>query len=517
LGNTLQLLGDKEGGIEAYKKAIELDPKNADAYSNLGAALLSKGQLDASVAAFRKATDITPDHANAFNNLGNALLESGEEDAAKKAFQRALEIQPDYVDAHRNLLACILYMPGLSQEEIFAEHLAFVERHGHTPSKEPGFRNSPDPERRLKIGYFTSDFRNHPIGANLKPALEKCDRDAFEIICYAQVQREDEETKKFRALADHWRNTVGKSDEDVADMIRNDEIDILVTLAGRFDSNRPMVSSLRPAPVQVSFHDGATSGCKEMDYWLTDTILHPVNTSELFTEELYHLPIFYQYTAMKNPPPISPLPAQKTGHITFCSFNNPRKINNQVIALWSDVLKAVPGSSLILKYHNLFTEKSLQERWIDRFEKFGISRDRIELTSSMNEQGAQDSHLTYYERVDIALDPFPFNGATTTFEALSMGVPVITLMGESFISRAAGSLVTHTGHPELAAGSRESYIETARDLAADLPRLAELRARLRNDVATSSLCDGEAYTRNLEAAYHDIWRQWCLSQETDAS
>jgi len=517
LGNVLQILGDTDAGIEAYNKAIELDPKNADAYSNLGAALQSNGQLDIAVAAFRKATAITPDHANAFNNLGTVLLAAGDQTGSINAFHRALDIQPDYVDAHRNLLAALLYLPDLSEDEIFDEHLTFAKKHAHHLSSPPVFSNSIDPERRLKIGYFTSDFRDHPVGTNLKPVIENFDRNAFEVTCYAEVLREDRETERFKALADNWRNTVRKSDEEVADMIRADQIDILVFLAGRFDSNRPIVSTLRPAPIQVSFHDGATSGCKEMDYWLTDVVLHPDDTKEKFTEELYRLPVFYQYTPMTNAPPVYPLPAEKTGRVTFCSFNNPRKINDQVISLWSEVLKVVPESRLLLKYRNLFTEETLREKWIKRFEKFGVSRDRLDFMSSIDKQDQTDTHLAYYEKVDIALDTFPFNGATTTFEGLSMGVPVITLMGESFISRAAGSLVTHIGHPEFAANSQESYVEIASTLAADLPRLAELRRNLRNEVAASRLCDHESYTGSLEAAYHEIWRRWCQSQKANTS
>ena len=232
-----------------------------------------------------------------------------------------------------------------------------------------------------------------------------------------------------------------------ADIIEKDEIDILVVLAGRFDENRPIVTTYRPAPIQVSFHDCATSGLKSMDYYFTDSVLHPSNTAELFTEELYRLPYYYQYPVQEGIPEIKDTPALNNDYITFGSFNKPEKIGDSVIELWANVLLAVPNSKLLLKYFNHYDEESMKQRWISRFEKYNIVASRIIFMGNIDDR---QSHLALYDLIDIALDPFPFNGATTTFESLSMGVPVVSLLGKHFVDRVAGSIVTHAGYPELA-------------------------------------------------------------------
>jgi len=313
-------------------------------------------------------------------------------------------------------------------------------------------------------------------------------------------------TEKFRDCADHWRPTVNKTDARIADMIRADDIDVLVSVAGHFDNNRPLVCAHRPAPVQVSFHDGATSGLAEMDYWLTDGFLHPPGTQEIFTEELFHLPVFYQWPPIAEAPPVGPLPAEKADFVTFASFNNPAKLNDDVIGLWAEILQSVPGSRLMLKFKNIYSQPSLCDRVSAKFKAHGIDAERIEMVSSLD---TITEHLGHYAKVDIALDPFPFNGATTTYQTLWMGVPVISLAGETFISRAAGSILHHAGLDELIAETPEDYVAAARDLAADIPRLIELRAGLRDKVASSPLCAAPAYARNVEAAFREMWRWWC--------
>ncbi len=243
-----------------------------------------------------------------------------------------------------------------------------------------------------------------------------------------------------------------------------------------------------------------------MDYWLTDGFLHPPDTQEMFTEELHRLPVFYQYPPIEEAPTVETLPAEQAGFVTFGSFNNPAKVNDEVVRLWAEVLKSVPGSRLLFKYRNLYDQASLRDRVLERFRGQGIDPGRVEFATSPDTFA---EHLGRYEEVDIALDPFPFNGATTTFQALWMGVPVVSLAGGTFISRAAGSMLHHVGLGDLAVNTPEAYVACARDLAGDLPRLKALRAGLRERMESSPLCDAPAYAQSVEAAYRDMWRKWC--------
>ncbi|MCS5612284.1 MAG: hypothetical protein NZ961_17830, partial [Candidatus Poribacteria bacterium] len=341
--------------------------------------------------------------------------------------------------------------------------------------------------RRLRVGYISSDFRKHVVALNVFPVIKNHNHDAFEIFLYSHVEFPDELTEVFRDCADHWRSILNKSDQEAADMIEEDGIDVLVVLAGRFDENRPTIAANRPAPIQVSFHDCATSGLEAMDYYLTDNILHPSDTPELFTEELYRLPYYYQYPVQEYLPEVKPSPVLTNGFITFGCFNKPEKINDTVIELWADVLRAVPESKLLLKYFNSYSEPDMSARWTSRFKKIGISEDR--LIFQFNSDSRQ-THLALYEQIDISLDPFPFNGATTTFESLSMGVPVVSLLGKHFVDRVAASIVTHAGYPEFAAKTKDDYVELAKNLASDIDNLNKLRLSMREILHKSKLCDG---------------------------
>ena len=461
--------------------------------------------------ATRKAIAIRPDYVGAYNNLGQVFQDLGNLDEALASYHKAVAINPNFYEAERNLLFVILYVPGLSPDDIFAEHLRFSEKHTQDIAKPiEKLTNDPTPDRRLRIGYLSSDFRNHPVGANVLPLIASYDRANFEIFCYADISRPDAMTERFQSFVENWIPIDGKSDADVAGMIRADGIDILVSLAGHFDRNRPLICAHRAAPVQVSYHDGATSGLGEMDYWLTDGFLHPPDTKELFTEELQRLPVFYQYPPMEEAPPVGTLPTAKEGFVTFGSFNNPAKVNDEVIGLWAEVLKSVPGSRLLLKYKNWYAQESLQESLIKRFTTLGVGHDRVLFEASPD---TLMGHLRRYEMIDIALDPFPFNGATTTFQALWMGVPVITLAGETFISRAAGSILHHVGLDDLTVDTPEAYVACARNLAGDIERLKKLRVELRGRVAASPLCDAPAYALCIEAAYLEMWRNWCSRHE----
>jgi len=319
------------------------------------------------------------------------------------------------------------------------------------------------------------------------------------------VARPDRVSDMFKSAADGWTDVRGLTDGEIAERIAGDGIDILVMLAGRFDDNRAFLAAERAAPIQVSYHDVATSGLNEMDALLTDEVLSPPDGTEQFTERLVRLPAYYQYLTPDGLPDVASPPATFAGRVTFGSFNKPEKMTDQVVALWAEVLDAVPGARLALKYKNHYGDPETERYWRGRFGDHGVGDDRLVLLSGDDKRA---DHLWLYGQIDIALDPFPFNGATTTFEALAMGVPVVALKGTRFAGRVAASILHQAKCDELAADTPTDYVAIARDLAGDIDHLADLRAKLRGRLRASALCDGPAYARTVEAAYRGLWRDW---------
>jgi protein O-GlcNAc transferase len=316
-------------------------------------------------------------------------------------------------------------------------------------------------------------------------------------------------TTRFRSQCDLWRSIGGKDDEAVARMIRDDRVDIMIYLAGRFDDNRPQIAAWRPAPIQISFLDAATSGLKEMDYLIADPVRVPANPVEKFTERVLRLPNFYVH----RPPTEAPAPSSPPGpRMTFGCFNNPAKLNQPVMDLWGKILVRQPDSRLQLRYLQLYTVESFRKSVLADIDP--TLHDRVELCGPIY---GWANHLRTYNDIDIALDAFPFNGSTTTFEALWMGVPVVTLLGDTLMSRWTASMLTQVGLDDLIAGSPEEYVEIALKLAADRDRLGELRATLRDRLAKSLLCDGARTTRYFERALRAVWRKWCREGEGRSS
>ena len=500
-------MGRFDDAVASYHKALAIRPDYAEARYNLGNAFLEQRKLDDAVASYHKALAIRPEYAEARNHLGNAFRILGKLDDAVTSYHKALAIKPDFAEAGRNFLAALLYVPGISHDELFDEHLQFAERQTSSIVRiADKFENDPIEDRRLRIGYVSSDLKNHPVGDHMYPLIANHDHEAFEIFCYADVAHPDEMTEWLQSSVQHWRSIIRMSDEDVARMVRADKIDVLVILAGRFDSNRPLVSAYRAAPVQVNYLDVATSGLQEMDYFLTDDDLNPPETEQKFTEEIYRLPCSFQGAPIEASPPAGPLPADRAGRITFSSFNNPAKVSGEVLNLWARVLEAVPGSRLMLKYYRIYFVASLRNRIVSEFEAAGISEDRILFPEPRD---TKYEHLLSYGEIDIALDPFPFNGGTTTIQALSMGVPVIALIGNSHVSRYSAMMLRHAELIKLAAATPDEYVACARGLAGDLARLRSLRQTLREQLTTSPMYDAPVYAQSVEKAYRDMWGRWC--------
>ena len=509
LGNALTNQGKLDEAVAAHRKALELKPDYADAHNNLGNALTNQGKLEEAVTAYRRTLELKPDHAKAHSNLGNALTNQGKLEEAVAAYRRALELKPDHAKAHNNLLLCMNYDAQTSQQEILAESRRWDDVHAIPRSAGERFHpNERSAERRLRVGYVSPDFREHSVRHFLDPVIAGHDRRSFEVFCYAEVVKPDDETARFRSLSDSWCSTLGMTDSAVAERIREDGIDILIDLAGHTGKNRLLVFAERPAPVQVTWLGYPnTTGLSAMDYRLTDAIADPEGDADaLHTETLVRLPNgFLCFAPAADAPEIGGTPALTTGRVRFGSFNNLAKVTPDVVETWARILHRLPKSDLVIKNRSLADEET-RERYLKMFGAHGIDAGRVESCSWI---ASRTGHLGAYNRVDIGLDPFPYNGTTTTCEALWMGVPVITLRGDRHSGRVGASILTQVSLAGLVAETTAVYVEKAVALASDLDRLSALRSDLRSRMQMSPLCGPEGFTRDVEAAYREMWRRVC--------
>ncbi|MGD0137524.1 MAG: tetratricopeptide repeat protein [Tepidisphaeraceae bacterium] len=492
--------------IASFRQAIGLKPDLAEAHNNLGNALKEVGQLDEAIAALRQAIRLKPDFADAHNNLGLALTDIGHGDAAITFLRQAIRLKPDYAVAHSNLIYTLHFHPGYDARMIHEELRRWNQQHAEPLKKfiQP-HTNNRDPDRRLRIGYLSPDFREHVVGQNLLPMLRQHDHGQVEIFCYANVLRPDARTDELRRHADVWRSIAGMSDSQAAELIRQDGIDILVDLTLHTAENRLGVFARKPAPVQVAYLGSCTStGMETMDYRLSDPYLDPSDSdSSVYSERTIRLPeTYWCYRSTGPTPEPSPSPVAAAGYVTFGCLNNFAKVSPPALDLWAQILQGVPRSRLILHSNPGAHLDALRERFAGK----GVSPDRLEFYL---ERGNWPKYLQTYGRIDIALDPFPWGGGITTCDALWMGVPVVSLAGRTAVGRGGASILANVGVPELVARTPQQYVQIAAELAGDLPRLAELRRTLRARMQASPLMDAPRFARNIEAAYRQMWRNWC--------
>lgn len=517
---------DHDGGVAlavtllALERAAEAEailaalarqrPDDAAVLFNLGQARGARQDPDGALAAFRLAVAAAPDVGEPLHSLGAALTGLGYARQGARWLERALWFGADRVNWHRSALLALLYVPGVDPERRFALHRR-LESAIPAPAVVPAFDLRPDPGRRLRIGYLTSDLRAfQPIARNLLPLFENRDRVGFEVTVYAHVLEPDATTERFRALSDGWRDISKLDDAAAAGAIRDDGIDILVPLGIRFDNNRPQICRHRPAPVQIGFHDAATSGLSEIGYIVTDRTMTPRHGTERFSERPLRLPSFYLAAIPADAPPVGPPPSLCDGVTRFGCFNNPAKISDETLDVWVQVLRRVPNSVLVLNYLDAYRSRLCVGRIRERLGAGGVEAARLRIGPTEIERPA--AHLARYAGIDIALDPFPFCGSTTSFEALAMGVPVVTLPGDTMVSRWSASMLRTLKLDELVADSEDAYVERAAALAGDSARLAALRAGLRDRLAASPLCDGRRRARQMERLYRAVWRRWCAGR-----
>ena len=517
LGNTLQKLGRLHEAEVSLRRALEIKPDLAEAHNNLGSTIKDTGRLDEAEASYRRALQIKPDYAEAHNNLGSTVRDMGRLDEAEANYRRALEIKPDFTEAYNNLLFTYNLLVKQSPEVMLVEARRFGELVAQKSPFHHPLHNVPNPIRCLRIGFVSGDLRDHPVGYFLDGVLAElvCIASGrLEFYAYPCSSRSDALTERINACCKGWYSAVGQSDEILARQIHEDGIDILIDLSGHTAFNRLPVFAWKPAPVQVTWLGYfATTGVAAIDYLIADPWVLPESDEIHFTEKIWRLP----ETRLCFTPPnveidVSPLPALTNGCITFGCFNNLTKINDAVVALWARVLESVPGSCLFLKAKQ-FKEASVRQSILERFAVRGIGAERLIL----EEPESRAKYLSAYHRVDIALDPFPFPGGTTSVEGLWMGVPVLTLAGERFLSRQGVGILQNAGLPEWIASDADDYLARAVSHAGDLQRLAALRNGLRQRVLASPLFDSPRFARHFEAALRGMWMQWCNQQQGQTS
>lgn len=512
LGSTFHALNRYDEAIGTYRRAITLQPDYPEAYNNLGTAFKAKGKIHNAMDNYRKSIALKPDFFEAQFNLASALFDVGNTAEAAASFRQAHATNPDYARVLSDYLMVIQYLPDYSVERLFAEHLAFGERH-EAPLRADWAAHTEinGGSRPQKIGFVSGDFRIHPVGCFLEGVLRHINREIFDITLYSNNDSSDLMTERLRGLRFTWTPIATLSDADAAALIRNDGIDILIDLSGHTGKNRLLVFARKPAPVQVTWLGyWSTTGLRAMDYILADGYGIPREEAQFYVEKPWYLP----HTRLCFPKPIfdiatNALPAIHTGRVTFGCFNNLAKMTDAVVALWARILRALPQTRLFLKSNSL-SDPTGYQAVLERFAIHGVAAEQLLLEGN----SLYDRYLAAYHRVDIALDPFPFNGGTTSFDCLWMGVPVITLRGTRLIARQGESILHNLGMSDWIAEDEDAYVALAIARANDLSNLANLRTELRDRLLQSPLCDTVQFARDLEEAFQGMWADYKKSSSS---
>lgn len=538
LGSALRAVGQIGEAVHAYESALQLNKDFVEARKNLAAALRDAGRPADAVAELQRVTAEHPGFADAFYQLGLAFRECQRVDDSIAAFSRAIELEPTHfaalaakggammsiaqLDGARQLLhrslelhedphthgsLCLLsnYDPALSGEDVRQIHAGWAVRHAPRAA-ERIYRNTPDPERRLKVGYVSPDFRAHAVTHFIDPLLRGHNREAVEVFCYADVARPDEVTLEQKAQADRWRDIRGLNDDEALQQIHQDSIDVLIDLAGHTTDNRLRMFSRRPAPVQISMIGyPCTTGVPGIEARITDELCDPPGAECFYTERLMRVPgTLWCYQAMNTDATVRPLPADGRGGLTFGSVNNFSKINRSVLDAWMRILAGVPGSQLRIQSAGLESRQA-RDAVLAAARAGGIDPARI---STAGWSSFRD-YLNTIANLDIALDTFPYTGGTTTCHQLYQGVPTVSLAGNRQVSRMGVSMLHAVGLDQLIAATTDEYVQKAIDLAADRDELRRLRAGLRETMLASPLCNRTRYIHLLEGIYRQLWREWC--------
>jgi protein O-GlcNAc transferase len=495
---------ERHAACEALARAADCEPYSADILSNYGLSLNKVGRNEEALAVLERALAVDPRHGEALFNRGIVRQQEGDFDGAFADWKAAVSADPQHRDARSNLIFSLQYEEAVDASDLLAAAREYDRLHGHPKERYTSWTNERAPDRRLRIGYVSPDFRTHSVAHYMEPLLTAHDRAAVEIFAYAQVPRPDHVTARLQALVPNWRFTNGVGGHAMARLIREDAIDILVDLAGHSAGNRLAVFALKPAPVQVTWLGfPGTTGLSAIDYRVTDEVADPPGAEAHSSETLMRLPRGFHCW---RPPAATPSTLrEERAPLTFGSFNNVQKISADTVALWSAILQRVPEARLSLKSNWLSRPRAV-DTLRRAFAAHGVQSERLLMSAFVPDTAA---HLAAYGGVDVALDPHPYNGTTTTLEALWMGVPVISLLGNRHAARVGASLLGQIGARDLIADSVDSYIDKAVALIRDRHRLVALRQQLRGRLAASPLMDAAGFARALETAYRTMWQRWC--------
>ena len=547
LGLVLQEAGYPEEAVASFRKALEGKPDLVEAHCNLGRACLSLGQLSEAEASLRRAIRIKPDLAEAHNTLGVVLQEAGRWLEAEKACRRAIELRPNYVEAHINLGASLCsagrlseaessfraallirpddpdafsnllylhnYRASQSPEQCAAEARQFGQVVGRKAGTSYASFSPIAATERLRIGLVSGDLRSHPVGYFAEGLLAQLDSSRLEFFAYPTQHNSDALTTRIRPHFLAWKPLVGLSDEVAARLIHTDGIHVLIDLSGHTAHNRLPVFGWKPAPVQVSWLGYfATTGVAQIDYLLADAISVPPEHHSHFTESIWYLP----ETRLCFTPPdidlaVAPLPALTNSYITFGNFQNLTKLGDEVLALWSQIMAALPSARLRIQNKQL-ADVDVRRQFSHRLYQAGIAPERASLHGPMPRR----DYLAAHAEVDLMLDSFPFPGGTTTCEALWMGVPTLTLAGDRLIARQGASLLAAAGLPAWITQSKQEYIDKALRFARDVPALAAMRSLQRLSVLRSPLFDARRFAQHFESALWQMWRLHAAAHSSEA-
>jgi protein O-GlcNAc transferase len=506
LGAALHANGRSDQAVDFYQQALLKNPNSAEAENNLGAALAELGKMTEAIDAYRRALAIKPKFVEALSNVGNVYKDSGRLEEAMTSYEQAMELAPKFVAGTSNWCFCEQYRPGVTLERLQAAHDVWDRRHGDAlkASWKP-WPNSRDPERPIRIGFVSSDLGHHPVGYLLTRIFDALDLKQFPTYCYSHRARKDELTYRLQRKVTEWRDVQAIDDNELAEQVRRDEIDILFDLNGHTAGNRLQALARKPAPIQASWIGYVgPCGLSAVEYLVADRWLVSDEMLPRFREKVIRLPtVWASFQAPIDAPEVAPSPVQQRGKITFGSFNNPAKLTPEVIATWSEILNAVGDSRLILKFRGL-SDTGVQAYFHRLFKQHGVDPARVEF------QGVspfKEMLELYNSTIDIALDPFPFNGGTTTMIALWMGVPVVTMPCDTLPGRQSYALLKTLGVDETIGMNRAEYVQRAVALATHHERLVDLRAHLRPTFAASPVCDGARLAREFMVGLREAWRE----------
>ncbi|MBT6088069.1 MAG: tetratricopeptide repeat protein, partial [Rhodospirillaceae bacterium] len=499
LGNLESRVQNLDQAVTALTQATEIAPDDSRGWFSLGNVLALNRQRRESIVALETARDIAPNSVDVLASLALAYRKQARLDDAIKTYQAAFDLNPSNARLHSNLLVALQYQPNTTPQSLFDNHQQWSARHGTTTVP---LTVANDHDAPLRVGYVSGDFRAHPIGCFLTGVLSNHDRRAFTATCFSDTRTIDATTESLRKKSDTWLDTRGMSDDAFCELVRREEIDILIDLSGHFSHSRLTAFARKPAPVQASWAGYVgTTGLAAMDWLIADQHHTPDGYETYASELIVRLPHNYLcYAPPETAPDIASLPSLENNHFTFGCFNNFAKINDSVLSTWAEILSAVNDSRLILKTADL-DQPDLCSYVVETMVKLGIDESRLDLRTA----SPQIELLATYNEVDIALDPFPYSGGLTTLEALWMGVPVITKTGQTFAGRHSTAHLSAVGLDDWIAESDSSYVRIATEKAIDRAALPNLRSTLRARMAASPLCNHLSFTRSLERAFQMMW------------